>query len=188
MINNTDKNNKLPPLTGERIFLREFRREDIIGMMSWAADVDTTKFLGSGFATPKTEEMVEKMLDAYLNGDAAGINLAIAEKDTERYIGQCSLTKVDPVSRCATLSIVLCPRFSAKGYGTEAVRLLIDYGFKLHNIRRVELSVMANNPAAIRCYEKCGFRKEGVARQAFFSEGAYVDKIYMGLLRSEWDM
>ena len=184
-MNNT---NKLPPLTGERIFLREFRREDINGMISWATDIDTIKYLGSGFTTPKTEEMVEKMLDAYLSGDAAGINLVIAERETERYLGQCSLTKVDTVNRCATLSVVMCPRFASRGYGTEALRLLIDYGFRLHNIRRIELSVMASNAAAIRCYEKCGFRKEGVARQAFFSEGAYVDKIYMGLLRSEWNM
>lgn len=180
--------NKLPPLTGERIYLREFRREDITGMMSWASDVDTIKFLGSGFSQPKTEEMMEKMLDGYLSGDAAGINLVIAERETERYLGQCSLTKADAVNRCATLSVVMCPKFASMGYGTEALKLLIDYGFRLRNIRRIELNVMANNAAAIRCYEKCGFRKEGVARQAFFSEGAYVDKIYMGLLRSEWNM
>jgi RimJ/RimL family protein N-acetyltransferase len=67
------------------------------------------------------------------------------------------------------------------------VRVLLDYAFRLINVHRVWLTVNGNNERAIRCYRACGFVEEGRLREHIWSNGQYVDRVYMGILRSEWD-
>ena len=76
--------------------------------------------------------------------------------------------------------------FWGKGYGTDALRVLLHYGFDELNLQRVSLSVLEGNARAMRSYEKCGFRLEGRERQAWAYDGRRWDEIYMGLLREEW--
>ncbi|PJF44100.1 MAG: N-acetyltransferase, partial [Phototrophicales bacterium] len=78
------------------------------------------------------------------------------------------------------------PSYWDQGYGTDAMRVLLRYGFYEINLHRIELKVYSFNERAIRSYEKLGFQKEVVARQAIFRDGQYHDVIIMGLLRSEW--
>ena len=71
------------------------------------------------------------------------------------------------------------------GYGTEAVRLLLDFAFKDLNLHRVYLRVFVTNEAALRVYEKVGFVREGVLREAAYIDGKYVDVAVLGILRDE---
>jgi RimJ/RimL family protein N-acetyltransferase len=73
-----------------------------------------------------------------------------------------------------------------KGYGTDAMRTILHYGFTEINLRRVTLTVFEYNPRAIRSYEKAGFRHEGRLRQFLNREGRRWDMLYMGILREEW--
>jgi RimJ/RimL family protein N-acetyltransferase len=74
-----------------------------------------------------------------------------------------------------------------KGYGTEAMRLLLRYAFTELNLRRVSLGVFEYNPRAVRSYEKAGFRVEGRQRKELNREGRRWDTILMGILREEWE-
>ena len=74
-----------------------------------------------------------------------------------------------------------------KGYGTDAMRTILHYGFTEINLRRVTLTVFEYNPRAIRSYEKAGFRQEGCLRQFLNREGRRWDMLYMGILREEWE-
>ena len=74
-----------------------------------------------------------------------------------------------------------------KGYGTDALRVLLRYAFDELNLQRVSLSVLEGNARAMRSYEKCGFRYEGRERHAWAYDGRRWDEIYMGLLREEWE-
>jgi RimJ/RimL family protein N-acetyltransferase len=74
-----------------------------------------------------------------------------------------------------------------QGYGREAVSLLLGYAFRLRNMRRVYLSVNGTNERAIRAYRACGFVEEGRLRQHVWSNGQYIDLVYMGALREEWE-
>jgi RimJ/RimL family protein N-acetyltransferase len=74
-----------------------------------------------------------------------------------------------------------------KGYGTDALRVLLRYAFDELNLARVSLSVLEGNVRAMRSYEKCGFKYEGRERQAWAYEGRRWDEVYMGLLREEWE-
>nr|WP_206076217.1 GNAT family protein [Marinitoga lauensis] len=72
------------------------------------------------------------------------------------------------------------------GYGTEAMKLLVNFIFDEMNINKVKLHVFSFNKRAIRSYEKVGFKVEGVLREQIFREGKYHDEIIMGILRREW--
>ncbi|MHA1583771.1 MAG: GNAT family N-acetyltransferase, partial [Promethearchaeota archaeon] len=69
---------------------------------------------------------------------------------------------------------------------TEAMKLLVEYGFRELNMNRIELEVFASNPRAKRCYEKVGFKEEGCKRQAQFINGKYIDEYFMSIIRLEW--
>jgi RimJ/RimL family protein N-acetyltransferase len=76
--------------------------------------------------------------------------------------------------------------FWGKGYGTDAMKVILSYAFLEFNLRRVSLNTFEYNPRAIRSYEKAGFVHEGRARQFLNREGQRWDLIYMGILRQEW--
>lgn len=172
-------------INGQRVALREFRQEDISGIRSWVTDNETTRRLGGVYMRPQTWEQSERYLSALLEGDAGGVNWVIADRESLRYLGQCSLMMVDNTARHAELAIVLCPVCQGQGLGEEAVRLLLRYAFEQMNLNRVYLKVRADHPAAIRCYEKCGFKQEGILRAHAFADGKYQDVVCMGVLAGE---
>jgi RimJ/RimL family protein N-acetyltransferase len=103
-----------------------------------------------------------------------------------KLIGICQLRAIDPVHASADLQIRIGdPAERGCGHGTEAVRRLLDFAFRDLNLNRVSLQVFAHNGAAIRAYEKAGFVREGVLRQAAHIDGRYVDIVCMGALRDE---
>ncbi len=71
------------------------------------------------------------------------------------------------------------------GLGTQLSKYVVDYAFTSLNLNRVHLTVLATNPRAIAVYEKLGFQREGVMRQAQFKRGAYIDVVVMGKLRED---
>ncbi|MAG44432.1 hypothetical protein CL633_00910 [bacterium] len=74
----------------------------------------------------------------------------------------------------------------AKGYGTEALRILMQYLFEEFNLNRISISARANNPRAIRAYQKVGFKIEGIARKDDYFNGEFVDSVLLGVLRKEF--
>ena len=101
-------------------------------------------------------------------------------------IGSCQLRSINPIHRTAELQIRLGEiREGRQGYGTEAIRLLLDFAFKDLNLYRVSVHVFVTNEAALRLYEKVGFVREGVLRKAAYIDGQHVDMAVMGILREE---
>jgi RimJ/RimL family protein N-acetyltransferase len=113
----------------------------------------------------------------------------IVVRDDDRLIGTTGLHQIDPIARKAEFGINVGDRaFQSKGYGTEAVRLALRYGFEELNLNRLALSVFANNPRAISCYQKVGFQPEGCHRQAAYKNGQYCDVYRFAILRAEWEV
>jgi RimJ/RimL family protein N-acetyltransferase len=77
--------------------------------------------------------------------------------------------------------------YRGRGYGRDALHELLEYAFRLRNLRKVWLGVNADNDRAIRCYRVCGFVEEGRLRRHVWSGGRYADFLFMGLLRDEWE-
>lgn len=103
-----------------------------------------------------------------------------------RLVGTCQLHGIHAIHRSAELQIRI-GEVSARGTGcgTEAVRMLLDFAYEDLNLNRVYLHVFADNAPAIRVYEKNGFAKEGVLREAAYVAGRYVDLVLMSALRRD---
>ncbi len=100
-----------------------------------------------------------------------------------RHIGNCELPK-----KHGDVGIVIGDRTAwNKGYGTAVIQELLRRAFTEMDFYRVSLAVFADNQRGLRCYEKCGFRREGFRRKAYLKEGRYHDVIPMAILREEWE-
>ncbi|MDQ7096614.1 GNAT family protein [Desulfosporosinus sp. PR] len=180
----------MPRILGERIILREYRKEDIEHMRKWVNDPEVVDFLSDIFLFPHTINITEDFVNSVLKGEHKdSCNLIIAKKDTEEYLGQIDLIYIDWKNRAGEIGIVLgAAENRGKGYGTEAIKLLQRYVFNRLNLNRLEIKVRDFNIRALRCYIKCGFKEEGRLRQNFFVNGNYTDTIVLSLLKSEYEM
>ncbi len=136
------------------------------------------------FSMPSREHEASTFEGAAKEG---GVNFAIYELGEMQFIGLCGLFGVDQRQQTAMLGIsIIDKRFWGQGYGSEAVRLAVDYGFRFSNLHNIWLSTSSFNRRAIRAYEKAGFRLIGRRREAQIINGKRYDQVYMDCLRSEW--
>ena len=171
-------------LRGSRVILRAVTPEDIETQHQFENDVELYLLDGS-VPQPRSSQQVQADFESMIKGGDA-IVFAI-EADGE-YIGNCELAEFNSTNQTCKLGISIGNRnYWGRGYGRDAVKLLLDYGFRYRNVRKVGLGVAANNERAIRCYRGCGFVEEGQLRQEIWINGEYIDRILMGILRSEWE-
>jgi RimJ/RimL family protein N-acetyltransferase len=171
-------------LKSDRVTLRPHRREDV--PKTWEFRTNVTVELATGGDPPKpimleqVESEFEKREFIFEEG------FAIDAED--RYIGFCGLFNYNHTAQSCELGISIGEtEYWGKGFGREAMRLLLDYGFRMRNVQRIWLNTQANNERAIRCYLACGFVEEGRLRRHAWSNGDYHDVVYMGILREEWE-
>lgn len=172
-------------LIGENIVLREYRAEDLSALRAWVNDNEITKYLAGTYRRPQTWEQTEQWLDRRLNGDAGGEGFVISDKETGKYLGQIDLMMIDPIARKAEMAIVLMKSAQKKGYALESIRLILDYAFGVMNLNRVWLKCAEENEPAVRCYERAGFKIEGVLRNDLFIGGKYQNALIMGILKND---
>jgi RimJ/RimL family protein N-acetyltransferase len=171
---------------GERITLRPLEAADLAGpYLDWLNDYEVTRFLETG-TRPMTRAALQRYVDAATQAPDT-VMLAIVETKTRRHVGNIKLAGIHSVHRRADLGIMLGDkRRWGRGYGAEAVALVLRYGFERLNLNKIYLGVDVDNLAAIAVYEKLGFKIEGTQRQHLFRDGAYRDRHLMGILRDDW--
>lgn len=178
----------MPRLIGNRIILREYCKEDLKFIRQWCNDPEIVDNLSDVFLYPHTVNTTEQYLNSILEGNTEQKGFIIAHKDTEKYIGQIDLFKMDWKNRSTELGIVIgIKEYLGNGYGTEAIKVLQDFVFNRLNLNRLQLEVHDFNERAYRCYLKCGFKEEGRLREKNFVHGRYSDTIYMSILKREYD-
>ncbi|WP_159888722.1 GNAT family N-acetyltransferase [Paenibacillus puerhi] len=177
----------MPHLIGDRIILREYRKDDLIHLRTWVNDPKVVDNLSDVFLYPHTMNSTEAYLNSVLEGKGDHKGFIIAHKESEEYIGQIDLFKFDWKNRCVEMGIVIgCKEDQGRGYGSEAIMLLQEFVFDRVNLNRLQLEVHDYNQQAINCYKKCGFIEEGRLRQRHFINGKYSDTVYMGILQSDY--
>jgi RimJ/RimL family protein N-acetyltransferase len=168
---------------GQLVRLRPIRRDDLPRFVEWVADAEVQRFVG--FYRPIGLEQEERWFEGIL-AEKGSDHFAIETLDG-RLIGSCGVEDQHPRFRSAELGILIGDReYWGKGYGSDAIRVLLRFSFGTLNLHRVHLRVAADNARGIRCYEKCGFRHEGTERSAAFVDGRYVDVLDMGVLAEEY--
>ena len=172
---------------GKRIRFRAPERTDLPTFVKWINDPEVragvSLFLPMSLA--QEEQWFEDMLSR--SKEEQPMTIEISERGKWAAIGNIGFFKIDSISRSAEVGIMIGDKdYWNKGYGTEAMQLILKHGFETLNLNRIFLRVFANNPRAIRCYEKVGFVHEGRQRQAIYTDGDYFDILLMGILREEW--
>ena len=171
-------------LVGEHIYLRPVEHDDLAHIRKWANDSEIRRLTGE--VTPMTPAGAERFYEKVQNDeDRVWFIIALCENDAP--IGEAGLLRMFPAWRTTDLSIIIGEKDTwGKGYGTEAIRLLLDYAFGYLNFHRVAIGVVGFNERALRFYEKIGFKREGVQRDGYFYDHAYHDFVMMSLLENEF--
>ncbi len=175
---------KNPYLIGQALYLRPVERADAPLLQGWINNPDITRTILS--RPPINLQAEEEYIDRVTRSEH-DLVLLIVLRETDRPIGAVGLHQIDFRNRHACFGITLGePSEWGKGHGTEATRLIVAHAFETLNLNRLWLQVYEYNERALRCYERVGFKKEGVLRQENYREGRYWDTLVMGILRSEW--
>ncbi len=173
-------------LEGERVILRVFDPErDHTHYHAWMKDNHFMRLLDSDPIVFWPKKMMKEWFEKHTDDS---ITMVIYRKgDETKPVGFIELDGINRVSGDSWVAIGIGDRDDwGKGYGTDAMRLMLRYAFCQLNLHRVSLSVFDYNPRAIRSYEKAGFMREGISPQFLEREGERYDLVYMGILRSEW--
>jgi len=173
-------------LTGDRVRLRAIEREDLDLLAAFDNDVELELIANDVPPRPVSRASRRQRFDEQLKEARDVVPFVIEAGGTA--IGECSLGGFDQVARTCELGIAIGDRdYWGRGYGRDAVRVLVAYGFRSFNLHKIWLAVQAGNERAVRVYRACGFADEGRLREQWYSAGHYVDVLLMGLLRSDWE-
>jgi RimJ/RimL family protein N-acetyltransferase len=171
---------KSPFRVGDNIYLRALERSDAATVTPWFNDLELTRNL-LRYRPMSVEE--EETFIARLADQPTDLVLGVVEKSSDALCGVSGLHGFGLPDRKAMFGIVIAQPWQGKGYGTETTRLMVRIAFDTLNVHRVWLEVFADNARAIRAYEKVGFVREGVARQAAWRDGRWRDEVLMAILR-----
>lgn len=173
-------------LTGDHTYLRPLRETDLADLERWWADPAVSVLQNSTVRPQPDGPAADKFRAWSLNADSSGVGFSIATRSDDRLIGHVVLYGATVAARGATLAIILGPDSVGQGFGTDALRLIVRYGFHELGLHRIGLQVWSYNSRALSAYRKVGFVEEGRRREVVFHQGRFYDEVLMGLLASEW--
>src|SRR5215217_5546383 len=171
-------------VAAERVALGPLRRDLLSAYQRWSNDLAAAHRFGQ---RPRSETL-EQVTAWYERESAATDRVAftIYDRQTWRPIGTCDLNAIDDSAGTAYLAIRIGePNARSRGFGTEAVRLLLDVAFTALGLHNVMLTVAEFNHAGRRAYEKAGFRECGRRRQCVVLSGRRWDELMMDFLATE---
>jgi RimJ/RimL family protein N-acetyltransferase len=182
-----------PVLTGEKVVLRPFIEDDLTPLLGALEDPEVLRLTGSvhgdeAGTAPDDQGRVEQFRRWYRerNAQPDRLDLAVADKVSGRCVGEVVLNEWDAGNRSCNFRTLLGPSGRDRGLGTEAVRMIVGYGFEQLGLHRISLQVYAFNPRARHVYEKAGFITEGVLREELRYRDQWIDATMMSILAHEW--
>jgi RimJ/RimL family protein N-acetyltransferase len=173
-------------LVGERVRLRGVREDDLPRLARWEMDPGRMA-TQSNWVIPPSEAAARERILKWSANQEDDTSFAIETLgDPAELVGNVGLWGARPKDRCATLGIALGREHIGRGYGTDAVRVIVGYGFREIGLHRIQLEVAPFNPAGIRAYEKAGFTEEGRLRESVLHDGRWYDQVLFSILDHEW--
>lgn len=171
-------------LKGDKVYLRSVEKRDVSIFSSFASDKEIRRYDGGNTIYPSTEYIIQHF-DELMNIDRKTLSI-INEKGT--LVGYVTYKEYKDTSNVYSIGITIGSLYWNRGYGQDAINVLLNYLFMYRNAQRIELEVVSYNERAIRCYERCGFIIEGTKRKKFFCRGQYHDVLIMGILREDYNV
>jgi RimJ/RimL family protein N-acetyltransferase len=168
-------------LIGHKIYLSPMRVEDAETYTKWLNDLSVTENLG----TPGNMVSLSGEQE-WISKNSQDNIFAIVRTDKDELIGNCGFNLIHQIRQCAEVGIFIGDEENRdKGYGSEALSLLVDFGFNYLNLHNIMLKVFSFNERAVNCYRKVGFTEIGRRRQAYYLKGEYYDEVFMDIIRSD---
>lgn len=159
-------------------------RPDLVQNYQWANDRELIELAGMT-PKPKTGPELERWYESVLG--AADLQIFSIKLADHTYVGNIELRTIDQRSGKAEVGVIVGSRDHwGRGLGRQAIEAVAAYAFRELRLHRLYARVLSLNPRALKVFERCGFRAEGIEREAHFSGGRYADIHILGLLASEW--
>ena len=171
-------------IVGKKVYLSPRSVDDAEKYTLWLNNYDIAKYINHNVSIITIESEKE-----YLAKDISdGFNFAIVDLETDELIGSIGLMHVNCIDGTAELGIFIGDEnHLSRGYGSEAIILLLDFGFNQVNLNNIMLKVFSFNKRALRAYEKCGFKTFGVWEKSHYIDGEYHDIIYMNIFKEDFN-
>ncbi len=168
----------------QRIVLRKIADSDAQSIFEHAQDRQVSKYLSRvpyPFYLRHAKDFIKNI--ASKKGQ---FHFGIILKESNDLIGIIAIHHISRKHRKAMIGYWLGRKYWRKGFGTEALQLILDFGFKQLKLTRIYARVMVPNIASARLLEKAGFRHEGTLRKDVFIRGKWIDYKVYGLLKNEY--
>ena len=170
-------------IRGEKVILREQREEDAPFFAYWFSQPRV--MFQCGFEKPVTEEEMKTCITVnHRSEDSAWFTITDLDGNI---LGETGLLRMFPAWHQTDLTIIIPdPEMQHKGYGTEAIRIILDMAYKKYEMHRVSIGVVGLNTDALAFYRKIGFKQEGILEEAYYWNNEYSDFVMMRILSQEW--
>ena len=176
---------KMPTLTTEHLVLRPMRTGDAFDMYEYASREDVTEYL---LWSPHPSVSYTREYLAYIESRYAACDFydwSVTLADSGKMIGTVGFTKIDIPNRRAEIGYVLNPEYHRQGFGYEAAKKIVDFGFSQLGLHRIEAKFMKGNTASLCLMQKLGMTFVGYHRDEIFVKGEYRTVGICAILETE---
>jgi ribosomal-protein-alanine N-acetyltransferase len=176
---------EFPVIETERLVLREIGREDANRLLILRSDPEVLRYIDREpmQTMAEAEEWVQKVQQSFTN--AEGVSWVTCLKERNELIGVAGLWRIIKEHYRAEIGYTLMPEYWNLGLMTEALKAIIDFGFKKMNLHSIEANINPDNIASIKTAEKLGFVREAYFRENYFFNGQFLDSAIYSLLNKE---
>ena len=169
-------------MIGEKCFLSPIDIDDAAQYAEWLNSEEVFKYLLVGTSVISLDAEKEALLR--LSKEHV---YRIVDRETDRLIGNVGLVSINHIHRTAELGIFIGRKeYWGKGYGTEALRLLVDYSFRILGLENIMLKVFDYNERARKSYEKVGFKRIGERRNSHYYNNERHNEVYMDIVKEDF--
>lgn len=166
--------------------LREIEKKDMPTVNKWRNEPELISRLGATYRyiNPVVDE---KWFDSYMASRNSAVRCAIVDDEQDLILGMISLVSIDHLNQTGELHLMIGEKENrGKGIGTFAINEMLHHAFCNYNLNRIELTVLEDNIPAQHLYEKVGFVREGMKREARFKDGKFINMYIYSILKKEY--
>ncbi|MDT8716141.1 GNAT family N-acetyltransferase [Clostridium sp. 19966] len=168
------------------IYLREIQLQDISVINKWRNDNEVVDLLTANFRYVNMDTDL-KWYENYMQNRNSQVRCSICLESTDKVIGAVYLTGIDYINSSCDFGIMIGDKeYWNKKIGTIVIKKILNHAFNNIGLNRISLVALEDNSRAINVYQKAGFIKEGIARQAIYKNGKFKNLIYMSIIKEDY--
>lgn len=180
--------NIFPELESERLKYRQVTSEDVENIFKIYSDPEVAKY--DWYKPIATEDEALSIINRYGKEfqNKEELTWGVARKYDNKIIGYCCLGSFNDDSRRSEIGYGFNRDEWNKGYATEAIKVLVKFGFDIMNFNRIEATVTLGNDASVKALKKANFLQEGIVRERTIMKGKFEDDVILAIIRKDYGL